>query len=230
MLHALALSALLVAPAAAGVVKGRLTGARVPEGYVIWIDGGEALPALDSATARHTVNQINKDFSPKSIAIRAGDGVVFENLDNVFHNVFSLDKRNAFDVGLYKGKKRFGEDRKTPAADSGAPVEVFEAPGKYPIYCNIHPDMFGLVFVFGHGYYAQADKDGLFTLPVPASGAVTLKVDGPKLKEPVVLKLDLDHPPAALDIPVKTPRVSPPPAHTKKDGSAYPVEDEANPY
>jgi plastocyanin len=230
MLRALALSALLAAPVAAGAVKGRLIGARALEGYVIWIDGGDALPALDSATARHTVNQINKDFSPKSVAIRAGDGVVFENLDNVFHNVFSLDKRNAFDVGLYKGKKHFGEDRKTPAADSGAPVEVFAAPGKYSIYCNIHPDMFGLVFVFGHGYFAQADKDGLFSLPVPASGVVILKVDGPKLKEPVVLKLDLDHPPAALEIAVKTPRVSPPPAHTKKDGSAYPVEDEANPY
>ena len=230
MFRALVLAALFVAPAAAGTVKGRLIGGRALEGYVVWIDGGEALPALDSATARRTVNQIDKEFSPKTSAIRAGDSVEFENLDNVFHNVFSLDKRNPFDVGLYKGKKRFGEDRKTPAADSGAPVQAFAAPGKYSVYCNIHPDMFGLIFVFGHGYYAQADKDGLFTLPVPASGVVTVKVDGPKLKEPVAFKLDLDHPPAALEIPVKTPRVSPPPAHTKKDGSAYPVEDEANPY
>ena len=230
MVRALVLAFLLAAPAAAGAVKGRLTGGRALEGYVVWIDGGESLPALDSATARHLVNQINKDFSPKTSAIRAGDAVEFENLDNVFHNVFSLDKRSPFDLGLYKGKKRFGEDLKTPSADSGAPVQTFAAPGKYSIYCNIHPDMYGLVFVFGHGYYAQADKDGFFSLPVPASGIVTVKVDGPRLKEPVAIMLDLDHPPAALEIQVKTPRVSPTPAHTKKDGRAYPDDADANPY
>jgi plastocyanin len=214
---------LLAAPASAATLKGRLLGAKPAElaGYAVWIDGGEDLPPLARDPRRVTVNQIAKKFSPEITTLRVGDEVAFENLDGVFHNVFSLDKRNPFDVGLYKGGKRFNEDRKTPVTEAGAPVQKFPVVGKFPIYCNIHPDMFGLVFVFAHGYYAQADKDGLFELPAPARGAHVVRVDGPRLKAPVSLVVDFDHPPAVLEIPVKLRWSRAAPDHTKKDGSPY---------
>jgi plastocyanin len=216
------------APASgAATLKGRLTGAKPAdlEGYVVWIDGAEDLPPLPREPARVTVNQIGKKFSPRITALRAGDEVVFANLDDVFHNVFSLDKRNPFDVGLYKGSKRFAEDGRTPLTAAGEPVQKFPAAGKFPIYCNIHPDMFGLIYVFAHGYYAQADKDGLFELPVPAGGARVVRVDGPRLKTPGTLNVDFARPPAALEIPVKLRWSSAAPGHTKKDGSVYPSDD-----
>jgi plastocyanin len=232
MIRALIAAALFAAPASAAVLKGRLTGVKPgqAEGYVVWIEGGEDLPPLAHAASTFTVNQINKDFAPKISAIRSGDSVIFANLDAVFHNVFSLDKRNPFDAGLYKGSKRFGEDGKTPATDPGAPIVKFPAAGKFPIFCNIHPDMFGFVFVFAHGYYAQADKDGFFELPVPPGGARTVKADGPRLKAPVEIKVDFEHPPASLEIPLKLRWVSPPPAHTRKDGRVYPDDAGSNPY
>jgi len=167
------------------------------------------------------MKQLDKRFLPDTLAVRAGDSVEFENLDAVFHNVFSLDKANAFDLGLYKGRRGYGDDKRTEKDGPAVPRQVFPGAGKFLIYCNIHPDMIGTVHSFGHGYFAQTDREGGFTLTVPDSGKVTVVVDGPRLGKPRELGLDLSARPALLEVPLELKRRARVKQHDRKDGSRY---------
>lgn len=222
----LLLAAAALAAAEPRLLQGRLAGAKpgALEGHVIWIESGASLPPIPHQPDERVVNQIRKQFSPQVTALRAGDRVRFENLDGVFHNVFSLDKRNPFDAGLYKGRRRFAEDMKTPVEDAAAPVQAFPAAGKFPVFCNIHPEMFALVYAFEHGYFAVTDKDGLFSLPAPASGRLEVSVDGPRLREPARQTVDFSSA-GPLVITIKPARKAAAPAHTRKNGAAYPSDD-----
>jgi hypothetical protein len=76
--------------------------------------------------------------------------VAFLNEDPMFHNVFSLSKRNAFDLGLYeKGVAR---------------TKVFTDPGPVRLLCNIHASMSAFVYVVDSPWYSQADARGRFAL------------------------------------------------------------------
>jgi hypothetical protein len=87
----------------------------------------------------------------------------------------------------------------------------------------MHPNMMGTIYVFNHGYFTQADKDGVFELPTPASGSVQLGIDGPRLAaiKTVPVKLGGDSPMTiALDL-AHGPIIA---AHTRKDGEEYESE------
>lgn len=220
MLRLCGIVALLSASARAGELRGRVLpsgGPGVGE-LVVELVEGPALAALSTAGVQ-AMSQVRRQFAPRVVAVRAGEPVRFDNLDDVFHNVFSLDKRNPFDLGLYKGKRRFAEDRRTPE-DAGEPLVRFKAAGVYPVFCNIHPDMSGLVYVFEHGYFARVDAEGLFVLPAPESGRVTLKVHGAPLSAPVQRVVEL---PSAgpLEVAVKLKRMRLQAPHARKDGSDY---------
>lgn len=208
-------------------LKGRLTAASGEadfEGFVLWIAEGPGLPPLKAPRRTHSIVQVNKQFSPRRLAVRAGDKVVFENLDNLFHNVFSLDKDNRFDLGLFKGRRRFSDDG-TPLPDDGAPpAQEFRRAGKFHIFCNIHPDMSAAVYAFEHGYFAAADRNGVFDLPAPNSGRVTVMVDGPLLAKLHAERLDAGRPPEALAIGLELLKASAVVPHSRKDGGAYPKD------
>src|SRR5205823_1926091 len=84
-----------------------------------------------------------------------GSKIEFPNQDPFNHNVFSKAPQGPFDTESYgRGKTR---------------DNVFKTAGIYPIYCNVHPRMTAFVIAVPTPYFAQADKDGKFTLPkVPA--------------------------------------------------------------
>ena len=48
------------------------------------------------------VEQRDKQFSPRVLAVPPGSTVAFPNFDGVYHNVFSISTTKKFDVGLYK--------------------------------------------------------------------------------------------------------------------------------
>ncbi|MBI4346135.1 MAG: hypothetical protein HY553_04730 [Elusimicrobia bacterium] len=216
---AFALLAGLATASEAGTLRGRLTGATkgLDELVVSLAEGATLPPAPFKGDG--AMNQLRKRFSPAVVAVATGAAVRFENLDDVFHNVFSLDKRNPFDLGLYKGERRFAEDRRTPAKGA-EPAVSFSAAGAYPVFCNIHPDMAGTVYAFDHGYFARADRDGLFELPAPDSGKVTLVVEGPALPQPVRVSVELPRD-ERLEVPIKPKRLRLNQPHSRKDGSEY---------
>ncbi len=80
-----------------------------------------------SFAAEFEVGQKNKQFTKRSLTIKAGDVVKFTNEDPFFHNVFSLSEIKTFDLGSYpKGEFK---------------TVTFDKKGKAEIECAIHPNM-----------------------------------------------------------------------------------------
>ena len=83
-----------------------------------------------------------KAFLPRVTVVPVGSTVDFPNEDPIFHNVFSVSGENRFDLDLYKRPK------------SGS--WTFQAPGLVRVYCNIHPQMSGVVLVRDNAYFVHA--------------------------------------------------------------------------
>lgn len=89
--------------------------------------GAVACVAVMANAAQHTIREKGKVFSEQEIAVKAGDTLVFENDDNVSHNVMSTTAGNEFNLGLLK-------------PGSATPV-TFNTPGTVQVLCAIHPSM-----------------------------------------------------------------------------------------
>jgi plastocyanin len=99
-----------------------------------------------------TMKQLNKQLDPQVLVVPVGSTVDFDNQDPILHNVFSKTKPGDFDLGLYKTSK---------------PV-VFKYANTYRVFCNIHPEMTGVILVVATSYIAEADANGHYRLDVPA--------------------------------------------------------------
>jgi hypothetical protein len=83
------------------------------------------------------------------------------NDDTIFHNVFSYSRPNDFDLGLYGA----GEARSVR----------FRAPGLVRIYCSIHENMNGLIFVTPSSLYARPDGRGRYRIAAVPAGRYRLR-------------------------------------------------------
>jgi plastocyanin len=143
--------------ASADVLSGTVT-ARVRQ-------GGTAAPAVVYAEplegnapvrpgAPVAIEQRDKAFTPRVLAVPVGTTVRFPNSDGIFHNVFSLSPGNAFDLGLYR---------------SGASKSrVMTTPGLVRVFCNIHPQMTAVVVTVPTPWVTVAGNGGTFRLELPA--------------------------------------------------------------
>jgi plastocyanin len=154
--------------------------------------------------------QRDKRFIPHLIVITAGTKVEFPNEDPFFHNVFSLYKGKRFDLGLYE-------------AGTSRSVE-FDRPGVSFIFCNIHPEMSGLVLVLDTPYFAQSDKTGDITIRGVPPGKYRVEVWFERSSEEALNRLSRDISLPAqrelgtLDIPEVVPENVP---HKNKYGNDY---------
>ena len=93
------------------------------------IAAGCAIALLGSvaagAAATHKIGQKGKQFSESEIAIAAGDTVVFDNNDDVKHNIVIAKMR--FNTGIQE--------------PGGIHELVFDKPGSYSVRCGLHPKM-----------------------------------------------------------------------------------------
>jgi plastocyanin len=160
-------------------------------GAVVWIEGlrlpAGAAPA--SGIARAQMKSSGKKFVPRVVAVARNAEVEFPNADPIYHNVFSVSPLNRFDLGLYRSGSSKGRR--------------FDAPGLVRVYCNIHPQMVGFVFVVDSDFAAVTGPDGAFRFDdVPAgqwevkawqeeggeaSALVTVRA---RAEAPVALRLD----------------------------------------
>jgi plastocyanin len=99
-------------------------------GAVIELLGASSSP-LPSTPA--IMDQVNYQFLPQVLTVRAGQAVLFPNSDNVRHHVYSFSAAKKFEIKLYKD---------TPQA----PV-IFDQPGLVTLGCNIHDGMLGYIYV-----------------------------------------------------------------------------------
>ena len=120
-----------------------------------------AVDAKIPAAADHPkLAQQNQSFAPRVIAVPAGAGVDFPNLDPIYHSVFSVSPTKRFDLG------RYGRGRSKRV--------FFTKPGLVNVYCDIHSNMEGFILVVPNHAYARPDDDGRFALPELPPGRYTV--------------------------------------------------------
>jgi plastocyanin len=122
---------------------------------VVYVEG--ELPSTPG-TAR--MEQKNRSFTPDLVLVPAGSTVTFPNLDVIFHNVFSLSRPAAFDLGNYpKSQTR---------------TVTFPKPGIVYVNCRLHPNMAGTIVVSPNSRAAIAGESGQFVLSDVPPGVYTV--------------------------------------------------------
>lgn len=113
-------------------------------------------PARAVAPVRVEIVQRNETFVPRVVAVPVGSTVAFPNADPVYHNVFSLSRAKAFNLGRYpRGQSK---------------EERFDKPGIVRVFCDIHSHMSATVMVFNHPWFAVPDERGQYELPEMPTG------------------------------------------------------------
>ena len=111
----------------------------------------QAVPPMQVA-----IRQEHERFMPRVVAVTIGSEVEFPNDDLIYHNVFSLSRVKAFNLGRYPR----GETRRVR----------FDEPGIVKVFCDIHSHMSATVMVFNHPWFAVPDETGRFELPAMPEG------------------------------------------------------------
>ena len=133
---------------------------------IVYIEKAEG--AFKPQTAE--MGQIKLTFAPHLLPVVVGSTVVFQNSDDVNHNIFSPDNEK-YNLGSFgKGKSA---------------SHTFKEPGVYTQLCNVHPEMEAYVVVLQNPYFAVVTKEneGKFELKDVPPGNYTLKIWGDKLKK-----------------------------------------------
>jgi plastocyanin len=164
---------------------------------VVWLtpSGSTTMPHTAIDRPRYRLVQRNKRFEPSLLVVPVGSVVDFPNDDPWFHNVFSLYRGKRFDLGLYQ---------------AGAQRSVrFDRIGPSYLFCNIHPEMTGVVLAVDSSLYAVSDKSGHYIIDGVVPGKYTMHVwyENAKpeslasLQRTVVLD-DLTRPLPTISVPV----------------------------
>ena len=131
---------------------------------VVWLtpEGGTVKPVALRQMPPPRLVQRNKSFAPHLLVVPVGAVVAFPNHDPFFHNVFSLFEGKRFDLGLY---------------EAGSTRDVhFDKPGISYIFCNIHPEMSGVVVALETPYYGISDQRGQVVIAGVPIGKYILRV------------------------------------------------------
>jgi plastocyanin len=131
---------------------------------VVWLVPAESahkVRAVADAT-HYRLLQKNKRFDPNLLVVPVGSVVDFPNADPWFHNVFSLYRGKRFDLGLYQ---------------AGAQRSVkFDRVGPSYLFCNIHPEMKGVVLAVDSELFSISDKTGHYAIASVPPGKYQLHV------------------------------------------------------
>jgi plastocyanin len=131
---------------------------------VVWLAPLSSVQPVRTFTEQrhYRLVQHDKRFEPGLLVVPVGSVVDFPNLDPWFHNVFSLYRGKRFDLGLYQ-------------AGSMRSVH-FDRPGPSYLFCNIHPEMTGVVLAVESPLFGVSDKSGRYSIADVPPGKYMLQV------------------------------------------------------
>ena len=125
---------------------------------VVYIEGVETPPPAEPAV----LDQKNKEFVPRLLAVVKGQEIRFLNSDKVQHNVFSPHEQEPFDLGLY------------PAGESR--TVRLNALRRHKVYCNLHKSMVADILVLPNRYFGLTDENGRYRIQGLPDGDYVLRV------------------------------------------------------
>lgn len=96
--------------------------------------------SASAPSAEHKMDQVDKQFVPRLLAIHVGDQIVFPNSDNIRHHVYSFSPARTFELPLYRGIL-------------SDPLR-FDVAGKVVLGCNIHDRMSAHIYVLDTPMFA----------------------------------------------------------------------------
>ncbi len=126
------------------------------------------VPEEYSAVPPAEMDQREKMFVPKVLAIRVNTLVRFPNSDDIRHHVYSFSPAKKFELRLYHG--------------STAEPVLFDKPGTVVLGCNIHDTMVAYIYVVETNYFAVSDEQGVLHINAP-KGGYQLQVQHPNLTD-----------------------------------------------
>lgn len=135
------------------------------------------------------VEQRNKQFLPRLLAIPPDSVVQFPNFDGVYHNVFSTSTTQPFDVGLYKD----GQSREVK----------FTKTGFVRLGCNVHAKMASFIFVIDAPAYVPVEGGKPFNFKSLAAGKYKARVWSERSAEPAESEIVVKTGPNTITFDVK---------------------------
>ncbi len=129
---------------------------------VVWLVPMNVVQQVRVTQRHYRLLQRNKRFEPGLLVIPVGSVVDFPNADPWFHNVFSLYRGKRFDLGLYQAR--------------ALRSVKFDRVGPSYLFCNIHPEMTGVVLTVDSELFAATDKSGRYSIAGVAPGKYVLHV------------------------------------------------------
>ena len=127
--------------------------------HLVAVDEERTFPVPET---KPQIHQKDATFRPDFLVVTAGQTVEIPNDDDIFHNVFSYSKPNAFDLGLY--------------AQGTTKSITLEHPGVVKIYCSIHESMNGVIFVASTPFHTRVSADGTYRIEGIPPGDYLAKV------------------------------------------------------
>ncbi len=124
---------------------------------------------------QRVVEQRDKQFFPRVLAVPPGSNVAFPNFDGIYHNVFSISSTKKFDVGLYKD----GDTRDVK----------FEKPGIVRLGCNIHAKMASYIVIVDAPHYVVVEGSQEFNFRSLAPGKYKVRAWSERSAAPVESEL-----------------------------------------
>lgn len=125
--------------------------------------------AIDMPIRTYEMSQKDKTFTPHILTIPTGSNVIFPNMDNITHHVYSFSPTKRFDLKLFKLK-------------SPDPI-TFEKPGIVVVGCNIHDWMLGYIKITNTPFFSNTDSSGIASFPELPPGDYDIEIWNPRIKD-----------------------------------------------
>ncbi len=136
---------------------------------VVFLQAAVSAPSSTELPLPARISQVDGEFVPRVVAVRAGQVVSISNEEPANHNVRSVTTtvENLFNVMTpAEGKYEHAIKRER----EGRPIQLL---------CDIHPWMVGWIYVFEHDLFTVTDEDGGFRIPNVPAGVYRVVVQQP---------------------------------------------------